>query len=303
MISGLNQEVQLLGKTFHFQTELSGPAGLSVRTEVFVGGKVIATRSLELEADDAAGEDSLRSRMKQHHQQTIQTFIQRARRYHLRVPDTEPGVPPPPLGFDETLADPLSVSTLSAKDPSGSTERDQSCVEPPAPAAGEMAHTINVRRFFGRFRQLLGPVTFLPKDLPERLIKAGEAFEWMINSSLFMHIRIDEQARCNLLSDQIREWMAGDRDHMQAAQIWSGVITFSNYLGEVNHRTELISHDQQLLVWALDEVQCRGMSADVLQRLESLYGRHPRLDELLDESEEVTAMAWTAHLRSVLTLL
>ena len=49
MISGLNQEVDVLGRAFHFQTELTRRGDLFIRTEVFVGGKVVATRDRRLD--------------------------------------------------------------------------------------------------------------------------------------------------------------------------------------------------------------------------------------------------------------
>ena len=55
MISGLNQEVSVLGRAFHFQTELTRKGDLFIRTEVFVGGKVVATRENRL---DRAGQAS-----------------------------------------------------------------------------------------------------------------------------------------------------------------------------------------------------------------------------------------------------
>ncbi len=105
------------------------------------------------------------------------------------------------------------------------------------------------------------------------------------------------------MKEQIEEWLASGRDRWQAAQIWSGIVTFSDYLAEINCRAELVAYDQQILLWCLEEVQGRGMSHDVLKRLKTLYGRHPRLDELLERPDGVSNGAWTAHLRSALTLL
>ena len=234
MISGLNQEVEILGRTFHFQTELSDQDGLSIRTDVFIGGKVVATRESRLTDDAAAQIDpgALRARMKEHHNKTLDSFV---------------------------------------------------------------------RRFFGRFRQLMGPASALPDDFDDRLVVMSRAFAWMIRSSPFVEIRIDEQMRCHLLKEQIEEWLASERDPRQAAQIWSGIVTFNKYLSEINHRSDLQAYDQQMLIWALDEVQRHGMTGEVLKGLETLYGLDPRLDQSLDHPKDVTRGAWTALLRHVLT--
>lgn len=291
MISGLNQEVQILGKTFHFQTELSGKTGRCLRTEVFVGGKVVASREYEVEGEE--GGDALRSHMKNHHMRMIRTFVARAKVYELRSPEAESSTMPEPEAILNPLAE-EELASAAAPDLGGG---------PPAAPAASIGHAIRVRRFFGRVRKLVGPVDLLPGDLEDRLGKAVEAFDWMMGSALFLEIRIDEQARCSLLTDQIKEWMTGDKDQELATQIWSGIVIFSNYLAEINHRSDLIEFDRQLLTWALDQVRGQGMTDEVLKSVKSLYGRHPRFDRLLDDPEGISEGTWTAQLGGVLKLL
>lgn len=300
MISGLNQEVELLGRTFHFQTELSDQDGLAIRTAVFVGGKVIATRETRLEEAGAGMEESIRAWMKQQHSQTITTFIDRAKRYQLR--DQE--------GREETaglaeMSAPLDEAPALEPPPAPppAAPRRQGIAPPTGLVTDEVASAVRVRRLFARFRQAVDPVAGVPDDPAERLAKTARAFAEIIDSPLFSEIRIDEQARCHLLKEQIDEWLDGERDRWQAAQIWSGAVTFSDYLAEINCRAELVAYDQQILVWALEEVQNAGMSHEVLKRLKTLYGRHPMLDRLLDRPDGVAGGVWTAHLRSALTLL
>lgn len=302
MISGLNQEVEILGRTFHFQTELTDQDGWSIRTEVFVGGKVVATRESRLKGgEEAAARDEgvLRARMKEHHQQTLESFVERARRYQQRDGGPAPllgeAEPPQPAPEPPPPQPPAPEPPLAVRGPSKG-------LAPPSPEVQKaVAGALRVRRFFGRFRQLMGPTTGLPSDLGDRLEVMSRAFAWMIQSSLFVEIRIDEQVRCHLLKERIDEWLASRRDPRQAAQIWSGIVTFNKYLTEINHRSDLVAYDQQMLIWALDEVQRNGMTAEVFKGLESLYGLDPRLDNLLDQPGDVSARAWTAHLRHVLT--
>lgn len=292
MISGLNQEIDLLGKTFHFQTELSDQNGLSIRTEVFLGGKVVATRESRIHDGAGIGSDeAIRGRMKELHSQAITTFVARARRFQLRTPE---GVNEP---WEELAADPPAAAEPAAEPPAPKLE------PPPAVVAPEVADAIKVRRFFGQYRQVVGSGRETPEDLKKRLAKTAQTLTWMIRSELFAEIRMDEQARCHLLKEQIDEWLMGGCDPWRGAQIWSNAVTFSDYLAEINLRTELVAHDQKLLIWALGEVQTGGMTGAVRDRIGALYGRHPRLDRLLDGSDSVANATWTAHLRSVLTLL
>ncbi|HEX9730608.1 MAG TPA: hypothetical protein VGG06_01315 [Thermoanaerobaculia bacterium] len=292
MISGLNQEVEILGRTFHFQTELSDQDGLSIRTDVFIGGKVVATRESRLTDDAAAQIDpgALRARMKEHHNKTLDSFVRRARRYQQRE-EAPPSGPLPAAPPEDAVAAP---EPPPAERPKG--------LAPPSSELREAASgALRVRRFFGRFRQLMGPASALPDDFDDRLVVMSRAFAWMIRSSPFVEIRIDEQMRCHLLKEQIEEWLASERDPRQAAQIWSGIVTFNKYLSEINHRSDLQAYDQQMLIWALDEVQRHGMTGEVLKGLETLYGLDPRLDQSLDHPKDVTRGAWTALLRHVLT--
>lgn len=307
MISGLNQELEILGRTFHFQTELSDQDGLSIRTEVFVGGKVVATRESRLdEAAMTRGEAGLRARMKAHHNLTLETFVERARHYQHR--DEAPGPPPGetesgPAPSPRPTLGPLSPADVETPEPPPPPSPERSrALEPPSQEVREAAAGgLRVRRFFGRFRQLMGRASGLPSDFGDRLEVMARAFAWMIQSSLFVEIRIDEQMRCHLLKEEIEEWLAGERDARQAAQIWSGIVTFNKYLSEINHRSDLVAYDQQMLIWALDEVQRGGMSPEVFKGLETLYGLDPRLDRLLDQPENVSDRVWTAHLRHVLS--
>jgi hypothetical protein len=175
---------------------------------------------------------------------------------------------------------------------------------PPEVPSPTVADAVKVRKFFAPFRQVVGARSGEPpEDLKKRLARVAQTLTWMIRAELFAEIRIDEQARCHLLKEQIDEWLMGGCDPWRGAQIWSHVATFSDYLAEINLRAELGAHDQQLLIWALAEVQARGMTEAVKARLDALYGRHPRLDRLIDQPGGVTGATWTAHLRSVLTLL
>ncbi len=96
MSSGLNQEVNVLGRAFHFQTELSHQGGLSIRTEVFVGGKVVATRERRLDHVDrsAVKDEDLRALMKEHHAQVIERTLERVIQDSSMTTDRSTGTRP-----------------------------------------------------------------------------------------------------------------------------------------------------------------------------------------------------------------
>ncbi len=284
MISGLNEEVSVLGRTFHFQTELTHRGDLFVRTEVFVGGKVVATRENRL---DRAGrgrldEDGLRALMKEQHKRVIERTLERVKTYQEKKGEQTPAPP---------------AASLPAFD----GQQAESFVPPSEETRAAASSAVRIRRIFGRFRLRVGLGSEVPAaELAGRLETAARGFSWIIKSPTFQEIRLDEQMRCNLVSDQVNAWLAGDRDPARAQQIWSEIVTFNDYVTAINHRAELIAFDRQLLTWAAFQVQNRGMSTAVLDQLQWLAGRDLELDVLLDKSDGVAGETWFAVLCHVL---
>ncbi len=284
MISGLNQEVSVLGKTFHFQTELTRKRDLFVRTEVFVGGKVVATREnrLDRRGREKLDEEGLRGLMKEQHQRVIERTLERVKRYQEKKGE-QPHAQP--------------AASLPAFD-----GRQAANFVPPSEETREAASiAVRIRRIFGRFRLRLGlGAAVLPEELAGRLETAARGFSWIIKSPTFQDIRLDEQMRCHLVSDQVNAWLAGDREGARATQIWSEIVTFNDYVAAINNRAELIIFDRQLLAWAAFQVQNQGMSTTVLDQLQWLAGRDLELDELLDKPDGVAGEVWFAVLCQVL---
>lgn len=291
MLSDVTEEVEIFGRVFRFHTRRTGKAGLSIRTEVLVDGKVVATREASIDLRESLDDDVAHAWMKEHHKRVFEVFVARVLRYQKRGPSEEET---PPAPARPTLPDP---SRSSAFPPASGP------APPSASATSALASALSVRRFFAGFSQQLGSCSRLPpNDVDQQLERASGALDWMLQSPRFPEIRVDEQARCHLLQDRIDEWWRGARDPEQAERIWSEIVTFMNYLAEVNHRSELASFDHQTLGWALERVRSQGMTDDVLRQLAWLYGLLPGLNRLLDRPEEVSDDTWIAHLRNALTL-
>ncbi len=280
MISGLNQEVHVFGKAFHFQTELTRKGDLYARTEIFVGGKVVATREHRLEHGDRLDDESLRALMKKHHNRVIERTLERIRRYQeTKRPASQ---------------QPATLPAFDSPNP-----------EDFAPPSDEVrqaaAGAVRIRRIFGRFRLRLGlGEEVAPEQLAERLETASRGFTWILNSPTFQELRLDEQIRCHLASEQVRGWLAGERDVAKAKEIWAEIAAFEAQVTAINNRAELRAFDRQLLTWAAYRVQSEGMSAEIFDQLQWLAGRDPELDGLLDSPDDVPAETWFAVLCHVL---
>ncbi len=284
MISGLNQEVNVLGRTFHFQTELT--RDLFIRTEVFVGGKVVATRENRLA--EAAGpgrfdEEGLRAVMKEQHGRVIERTLERVKAYQEKKGERKDQGPP---------------ATLPAFD----AQPAESFVLPSDEVREAASSAIRIRRIFGKLRLRLGLEREVPAaELAGRLETASRGFAWIVRSPTFQEIRLDEQMRCNLVREQVDAWLVSDRDPARAARIWAEIVTFNDYVAAINHRAELIVFDRQLLAWAAYRVQHGRMSTEVLDHLQWLAGRDLELDQLLDKPDGVTDQIWFTVLCHVLS--
>ena len=281
MNSGLNQEVHVLGRTFHFQTELTRKGDLFVRTEVFVGGKVVATREKRINPDPhrALDEETLLAAMKTQHNAVIASTIERVKTYRKQKDAQQAAdtAPPEALAFDPPKAKQASPPSEDAR--------------------AAAASAVRIRRIFGRFRLRLGLGESLSQaEIVERLETAGRGFTWILSAPTFEEIRVVEQMRCHLVHDLVNEWLAGDRDSAGASRIWSEIVTFNQYVAEINNRAELIAFDRQLLMWAAYQVQNGGISDEIRDQLQWVSGRDLELDRLLDRPTDVTSEAWFASL-------
>lgn len=227
VIGGINQSLSLLGKTFHTQTELYGDA---IRTEIFYGGRVVATREVKLvQADLERGPEALRGHLYEHHKRVTAGLVARASGYHDRGPYR---------------------SAASSAD--GSPDRSQvpvpaSDAKPKASAAETAEIGARVRRLFEELWSRLGasdPPT--GQDWPRRLEQAASAFVWIRSEPLFTETRIDEQLRVNVLQEQVSAWLSKGQDPGQAEELWAAIETFRSYTAEINNRAELVAWDREL---------------------------------------------------------
>ena len=227
VVGGINQSLVLLGKTFHAQSELYGDA---IRTEIFLGGRIVATRETQLDRDALnSGTDSLRASLVSWHKKVVSGLLARATSRH-----DQQSSPAASLQVQQSQAEPSDSAT------------------PAHPRRAELGSSDalelsrRVRRLFEQFREKLG-TTGNPSDrtFRARLEQAGHAFAWIRRSPDFLHARIDEQVRIHILQQEIGDWLADGQDAVQAAQLWSAIETFSRNTTGINKRADLVAFDRQ----------------------------------------------------------
>lgn len=277
-VTGFNQDVEVLGRVFHLQTQVFMQPQPCIRTEVFHGGKLMARREAPLDPHtEGLDETALRQMMKSQHLKILDSVQKRAQRYQERQQAAAAGetVPDTPL---ESPGDALQ------------TQDD-----------GEQVDiALSVRRLFERFRLRVRRAS---GSLAERLAVAAEQLGEVLASPVFPKIRVDEQVRFHLLHEQLQEWLRSHGDDAVGQQLWQEIATFNDYLAEVNNRSELAAFDRDLLRWALRKAQKEGVDERTLEHLGMLYGRDLELDNMLDEPAGIAVATWTKHFQRVLTAL
>ena len=212
LAGGIGQDLVLFGRRFHVQTE-SCDGGL--RTEIFLGGRLITTRRAQLSsAERLGGAESQRLRMKEYHQSIVSGIIERASSRHES-----------------------KKSSTSSSAPRGRKRRaSREVLDTATPEQTSLQVSLRVRDLITDFRRRIATIDGATAS--EYLEQAYPAIAQVIDSPLFKAVRLDEQLRFHLLQDQIDAWRHERDDHHVAAEIWSDITDFSAQLEGINHRAE-----------------------------------------------------------------
>lgn len=270
MITGINQNVAILGRDFHVQTEISSQDDEhTVRTRVYVAGRIIGAREMTVTSADEA---EVKAAMQDQHD----TIIDNMRTRLQAIAEAKEAAPRPPVASDEGVP---SESELSS-----APRRLTKVALPSLDEIPGVRSSVQVRRLLAGFRNAidLSPPAG-HEALRIRLTGAASLIRDLIGTPTFRDVRVDEQVRFNDLLDRIDTWLADPSDHEAGVQLWSQVAVFSVYLGQVNNRTDLVAFDRRLVMWAMSTLGEEGLSQDLMIQLGHLYGRDLAMDVLLND--------------------
>lgn|GEM_PF-5629668 len=289
--AGRVDRVELQGEWFEVQTELVDPGSGKIRTSIFRAGVVVAVNEATLRSVAALAHDpeSLQEVVALHHQHVLDGFVGRTRSFAERLRSADP-------------VDPVGPARAWAA--ASEVEVESEAEVPPLPEDPAVGDGVDIRRLFGEMRRRMtgsseGGAACTPGegDRRDRLRRAGEALAWATSQPRFTRARVDEQVRFHLLADRISSWERHGSNPEEADWIWTEVVAFCAYVGEISLRSELLDFDRRLVLWALRALERHGATRATLQPLEWLYGRDPELDDLLTRRPAVPAATWANQLR------
>jgi hypothetical protein len=268
MVDGLNDKVEIFGRVFHVQTEITSGPDPVLQARVFLDGEVVASREVPATpADDA--DESTTSRLQTLHAQIIENLVNR---------DIELAAWPTRQELDETV--PGWGHESARPTPDG--------VQLPDPDSdAKLQNSLAVRKLIGPFSYTFKPSPFHdPPAVRARLGKAADMIDEIMTASAFEGIRIDEQVRFFDLRERLAGWRGSGHDPDLGAEILLAVVAFAGHLRQINDRRELVVFDHALITWALSELGRNGDNDEVLLKLRSLAGRDVDLDQVLQQPDE-----------------
>ncbi len=265
MASGLNENIDILGRVLHVQTEMTQGEEPRVRTTVYDGGRIVATRETVLER--SVGDDDALDSIRRQHELIIDNMVRRSEELAARKRRMIEEGPEAP----HTAAPPMQPPRTSHGLPDASDPRVQK--------------SLSCRRLVGPFSLALSSSAAGDPSSGDLLEAAVSWIGRITASPVFPELRLDEQVRFLDLRDRFGEWRRGGLEPEASSELLWDTVAFADQLLEINQRRDLAAFDHKLLLWALAEIGSRGMTEEIMTRLESQRGRDRALDTVLDHPD------------------
>ncbi len=263
MATGLNENIEILGRVLHVQTELTPADEPRVRTTVYDGGRIIASRESVLDKG-ATGDDEVLGVIRHQHELIIDNMVSRSEQLvarKRRIIEAGPETPRP-----------AGLMTSSAR----------AVHDLPDASDPFVATSLRCRRLVGPFSLALSSMSAGDPSSGDLLEVAVAWIGEITASPVFPDLRLDEQVQFLDLRDRFGRWRDGGLGHEESSELLWDTVAFADLLSEINQRRALAVFDHALLLWALAEVGSKGMTEEVMDQLESQRGRDKALDTVLD---------------------
>ena len=167
----------------------------------------------------------------------------------------------------------------------------------------DVGPAIRIRRAYTRlWRSIEETRPADSRELEQRLRTAVTAIAKLRGREIFGRVRAGDVKAMYEIQRRVHGWLLDGGSTQEGFELWSDVVTFTQLIWHINMRAELVEHDARLLpslasLLADLDPSSRPLENDsdseLHDRLHSLVGRSPDLDEMLlgRASSEVTAGA------------
>jgi len=166
-------------------------------------------------------------------------------------------------------------------------------------ARSELELAISIRGAFAALRRALGETAPSMSALAERLGAADAVLAGLLSRDSYWELSSHERTALHGLVQRLRLWLgAEERDSSTGRYLWSDLRRFSEGLGPLNERPQLVDHDRGVIRTVYSTLYAHGRAPEVvppglLRQLRRVEGRDQEVDRLL-LAENTQASAWQA---------
>lgn len=262
-MSGLIDKIAVLGREFTIQTEFIPGPEAKVRTLVYDGGRLVTSREIKA-GEGSANQARIDDTVHLQHKRVTETLLTRAAELEAAKTGAAPPAASPPVAVERPPA------------PTSSTPR------PKVTPGSRLATAIAIRQTIGPFALAFAcPAPTTAEGYQRRLEAVEAAIDAIRDAPTYHHIRLDEQLTLIALKSQLETWRMADCDLVMATEIWPTVESFARHLQKINHRSDLVTFDHQLLTWAMSELGKGVITPEIVDALLGMGGRDAELDAFL----------------------
>lgn len=131
-------------------------------------------------------------------------------------------------------------------------------------------------------------------ELEARLRTGATAIARLTGREIFLDLRMDDRRLLLSLQKRIGSWLASGGQTENGMHLWQDLTSAFCLLAEINHRIELLAHDQALIAELKRELtagqDCPLKDEALRKRFDLLLGREIELDRILvDQDHETTS--------------
>ena len=171
----------------------------------------------------------------------------------------------------------------------------------------QVEKSLDARRAFAKFRDALQ--TQIPpteETFYARLKSAGFGIAVLVGEDVYPELRITDRFQIRKFQGEINDWVRehSEQDLSGSHDLWEDLSNFAEILlAQINQRSERVEHDQKVLEETLSQLTDGQVNFNLKEPtcpLRSLSGRDEKLDRLIDNTEDHSALDWKQALERVL---
>lgn len=149
--------------------------------------------------------------------------------------------------------------------------------------AADLECALRVRRSYATLRREIARASAQRLDIQPRLRAVSRSIATLLNCDEYPSMRLGDRRELRMLQFRIQSWLSAEHPSETVGErTWEEVIAVVNLLAGVNRRSELMTHDAQIVAGLAVIAGNKGDIRELRAAAAPLFGMDPALDVLLD---------------------